>query len=606
MSLSIWLLGKPSINKDGALASPRGRKAWALLAYLIRAQAPATREQLASLLFSDADDPLRALRWNLTELRQVLDHREAFKGERIEISLPPGTFVDVRAVTTGTWMEAVELPGLGRDLLEGMSFSSSPAFEAWLLTERRHLAASSAGILREAALARLAAGDAEKALGFARKLIELDPLDENFQALLIRSLAAAGHRDAAVEQLAACTELFRRELGVSPGPGVRSALETPVGSTTLSAATGRAAARAQLDAGRAAIDAGAVEAGLQCLRRAAAEAHSCGDSEMKAEALFSLGSALVHAARGRDEEAAAALHECIALAKGTGVSPIAASAYRELGYVEMLRGRYERAESWLEQALRLAVDDQAETAKILAVMGLCQSDTARYADAIETLTSSAELAEAVGAAKQAAWSLAYLGRAHLLREEPVVASAHLTRSLEIAREQAWTPFIPLPESLLADVALLEGRVDEAAEAYEHAFALGCQVGDPCWEGLGARGLGLVAAARGQFQTASERLQEARTRCVRLPDAYLWIEAYSIDALCSVGVAQGAPESIAWIEDLESLAARTGMREFVARAYLHRRDLGDNDALEGARLLAAEIDNPSLHRLIESAETRLGV
>jgi DNA-binding SARP family transcriptional activator len=573
---------------------------------LIRAQVPATREQLASLLFSEADDPLRALRWNLTELRQVLDHPQAFKGERIEISLPPGTFVDVRAITTGTWVEAVEVLGLGRDLLESMSFPSSPGFETWLLTERRHLAACSANVLHEAALARLASGDTDKALEFTRRLVELDPLDENFQSLLIRSLAAAGHRDAAIEQLSACTELFRRELGVDPGASVKSALETPVGSPTLSAATGRAAARAQLDAGRAAIDAGAVEAGLQCLRRAAAEAHACGDPEMKAEALFSLGSALVHAARGKDEEAAAALHECIALAEGTGVSRVAASAHRELGYVEMLRGRYERAGSWLEQALHLAADDQAVTAKILAVMGVCQTDTARYADAIETLTSSVTLAEAEGAARQVAWSLSFLGRAHLLREETEAAESHLTRALQIAREQAWTPFIPLPESLLADVALLQGNVDAAAEAYEHAFALGCQVGDPCWEGLGARGLGLIEAARGNAETALKHLQEARTRCVRLPDAYLWVQAYSLDALCSVAIAHGAAESAAWAEDLESLAARTGMREFVARAYLHRRDLGDNGALEAAEILAAEIDNPSLHRLIGSAEARLGV
>lgn len=606
MPLSIWLLGKPSIDKDGAPASPRGRKAWALLAYLIRADTSATREQLASLLFSEADDPLRALRWNLTELRRVLDHPQAFKGERIQISLPPGTFVDVRAITSGTWVEAVEVPGLGRDFLEGISLPSSPGFEAWLLTERRHLAACSANVLREAALARLASGDADKAIALAQRLVELDPLDENFQSLLIRSLAAAGHRDEALEQLSACIELFRRELGVDPGVGVKSAVDAPAGSPTLSAATGRPAARAQLDAGRAAIDAGAVEAGLQCLRRAAAEAHACGDLELKAEALFRLGSALVHAARGRDEEAAAALHESIALAEAAGVSGIAASAHRELGYVEMLRGRYERAQSWLENALRLADDDQTEKAKVLAVLGVCQTDRACYPEAIDALRASVELAEAAGVARQVAWSLAFLGRAYLLREEREAATFHLTRSLQIAHEQAWTPFVPFPESLLADVALLEGDVDTAADAYEHAFALGCQVGDPCWEGLGARGLGLVEAARGNVEAALERLDDARTRCVRLPDAYLWVQAYSLDALCAVGIAHGETGSAAWVEDLESLAARTGMREFVVRSYLHRRDLGERGAGEAARTLAAEIDNPSLHRRIGSTDARLAV
>lgn len=374
----------------------------------------------------------------------------------------------------------------------------------------------------------------------------------------------------------------------------------------VSPLTGRAAARAQLDAGRAAIDAGAVEAGLQCLRRSAAEAHTCGDLEMKADALFRLGSALVHAARGRDEEAAAALHESIALAETAGVSGIAAGAHRELGYVEMLRGRYERARSWLGQGLRLAGDDRAESAKALAVLGVCQSDTARYPEAIKALTNSVRLAEAARTFKQLAWSLSFLGRAHLLRGEVEPARSHLTRSLQIAREEAWTPFVSFPECLLGDLAMLEGDIDAAADVYEHAFALGCQIGDPCWEGLGARGLGLVEAARGNGEVALNRLQEARTRCVRLPDAYLWVHAYSVDALCAVGIAQGAAESHVWVDDLESLAARTGMREFVAHAYLHRRDLGDDGAVEAARVLAAEIDNPSLRHRIESTEVRLVV
>jgi hypothetical protein len=34
---------------------------------------PPTRSQLASLLSADADDPLRALRWSLAEVRRALD-----------------------------------------------------------------------------------------------------------------------------------------------------------------------------------------------------------------------------------------------------------------------------------------------------------------------------------------------------------------------------------------------------------------------------------------------------------------------------------------------------------------------------------------------------
>jgi hypothetical protein len=52
-------------------------------------------------------------------------------------------------------------------------------------------------------------------------------------------------------------------------------------------------------------------------------------------------------------------------------------------------------------------------------------------------------------------------------------------------------------------------------------------------------------------------------------------------------------------DLASLAGRSGMRELAARAYLHRRDLGDPSAIEAARVLGASVENPHLHRLLDS-------
>jgi hypothetical protein len=152
---------------------------------------------------------------------------------------------------------------------------------------------------------------------------------------------------------------------------------------------------------------------------------------------------------------------------------------------------------------------------------------------------------------------------------------------------------PLPEALLADVDLAEGRIDAAAAGYEHAYALALQLGDPCWEGIAGRGLGLVADRRGDVETALRRVGEARARCVRLPDAWLWVEGYCLDALCGLGRAHNHPDAARWVADLEGLAARTGMRELAARAYVHRSRLGDPAAASAARVLAAEVDNPTV-------------
>jgi hypothetical protein len=53
-----------------------------------------------------------------------------------------------------------------------------------------------------------------------------------------------------------------------------------------------------------------------------------------------------------------------------------------------------------------------------------------------------------------------------------------------------------------------------------------------------------------------------------------------------------PQASAWIDDMQSLAARSGMREFTVRSHLHRAALGDSASASAARLLAREIDSPA--------------
>jgi DNA-binding SARP family transcriptional activator len=597
--LGLFLLGKPRLERGGeAVPGPRGKKVWALLAYLLRADTAPTRERLAALLFGDADDPLGALRWNLAELRRMLGDPQAVRGEPIELALGPGTFVDIRAVTTGTWVDAVRVPGLGLDLLEGMTFGTSPAFDAWLLTERRHLAAASANVLREAVLARLG-DDPVGAVPLARRLVELDPLDEESQAFLVRSLAGSGDRVGARKQVDACRRLFKRELGVEPGPHVAAAAEINEGVSNAGLLGGSAAAKAQLEAGQAAIGAGAVEAGIDCLRRAIAAASQAGDAAVQAHALLALGSALIHSVRAHDDDGATALHQALALARENDLDAVAASAYTELAHVEMLRARYERAEHWLSLALEAGHTGGAERAMALLTLGSCFSDVGRYEEALDMLEDAVNEAAAAEAPRPHAFALSFVARARLMRGELDDARTAAHRSLDLARSDGWTSFVPWPETFVAEIAMLDGDVVAAREGFEHAFALGCQLGDPCWEGMAARGLGLLDARAGNIPAAIDRLDDARTRCVRLPDAYLWIQGYTGDALCALAVTEGLPQARVWIDDLDSLAGRTGMREFVARAYLYRSRLGDPGVLDAAALIAADVQNPALAEQLET-------
>jgi hypothetical protein len=250
-----------------------------------------------------------------------------------------------------------------------------------------------------------------------------------------------------------------------------------------------------------------------------------------ARALIALGGALVHGARGTDVEGAAALHEGIALAESASADTLAATGLREVSWVQFLRAEYERAESSVSRAAELAV---VEHARVL-----------------------------------------------------------LDEALEVVDVRGLTAFRPWPESFRAEIDLMEGDVEAAENRFQHAFAVGCEVGDPCWESIAARGLGLIAAARGDIPAALELLTDAPRLCRRLPDTYLWIEAYGLDALCAVAIESDAASTSHWVDQLEFMTARAGMRELLLRATEYRARLGAPGALDAARSLATQIDSAIL-------------
>ena len=591
MDLQIQLLGRPQVERRGLVAKPRGRKTWALFAYLVLSGAPPPRQVLAELLFPDADDPFGALRWTLSDLRRLLGDQAIIEGDPVRLVLPANSAIDTQILTRGMWVEAVRLPGLGRDLIEGQDIPASPSFELWLASERRHLGVAAESVLHEAAMSSLARNEPATASEYASRLVTLNPYDENHHVLLIRTLSLLGDRQGAVRQVEFATELFRRELGVDPTAVLRMAA-TP---TSVGVGQGEAAPTvlARVEAGEAAVAAGALEAGLTALRQAVEGARRLGDRHLLARSLVALGSTLVHAARGTDEEGAAALFEAGGLAEELGDGSIAAKARRELAWIEFLRAHHDRAHRFLDEASVLAGEDEAEQAWVEMIRGACYLDTADYVSALSPLGSAVARARRAGTVRPAALAEAHIGRWHLLRGELDEARVALHRALETAREGGWTTYIPWPESLLADADLRAGDVGAAAAGFEHAFALGCQIGDPCWESIAARGLGLVAAAQGNSTAAMEWLEDAVRRCRRLPDSWLWVDAYALEALCRVAVDNRAPSSAQWVAELEVLAAKAGLRELLTRATMHRARLGDAGAVEAAAFLAAGIDNPAL-------------
>jgi len=121
--------------------------------------------------------------------------------------------------------------------------------------------------------------------------------------------------------------------------------------------------------------------------------------------------------------------------------------------------------------------------------------------------------------------------------------------------------------------------------------------------MAARGLALVAEARGDTARAFDILSDALSRSDRLADPYVWLGAYILDVQCGLGVKYGHEDTPEWVETMKELTSRTGMRELSVRSLFHGAALGNaGDAAAGA-LLVADIDNPALEARL-AADVRL--
>ena len=599
VSLTVHLLGRPRIDRDsGPVYQFRSQKSWGLLAYLLLTERPPPRSQVAALLFDEADDPLRALRWNLSEVRRGLGPAASVEGDPVVLTLPPHAEVDIDVVTHGLWVDAVSLPGLGCGLLDGLNVRGAAGFEAWLLAQRQRTSAAAEAILHEAALGSMSAGELDVALAYALRAAQMSPLDENHQALVVRLYRRLGDEGGARRHFDAVAALLATELGGEPGPALQLAMHGSLRSQQAPAS--RASIAAIVEAGSAAVSAGATEAGVESLRAAVRLADSAPGSGMRVASRLVLAEALIHSLRGMDEEGLAALHGADRIAVADGDRAAMAEVRAELGYVDFLRARYDRAQLWLTDALAYADGSPWILAKATTYLGSVESDRADYPIALARLAEGVALSREAGQPRREVYALAMLGRIHLLRHELAEAADCLDGAIDIAERERWLAFLPWPQALRGEVDLARGDMATAAARLEQAFARACHLGDPCWEGMAARGLALAAEAGGEVDRAFELLADARARCNRVADPYVWLDAYILDAQCEVGRRHGHPETARWVETMRTLASRTAMREMIVRAMLHGAAIGSEADAEGAVLLAQGIDNPALAQAVASA------
>lgn len=569
MTTVIQLLGRPGIRRPGGRASrPRGRKAWALLAMASLCERPIPRYRLVHMLFPEAEDGSAALRWALSELRRQLGKDASIDGDPVALDLAAGTVVDAHQVLSGHFGADVE----AGELLAGLALPGCPEFELWLADQRERVASALHAALRSAINARLNQRRPLEAVRLARGLVGLAPLDERHHLLLVRSLAGAGDRIGAHAAVGACAALFAQELGVRPSPQVALAALVPPGGVTLLPDGRRLQARLEVEAGKAALAAGATTDGLERLRVAVALADDLDDPAIQAEAHAALGAAMVHSVALTEATGVASLRRAVELARSAGDRSTAATASRELGFVAA--GARRSSDRLLRQARELATGDDAGLSAVLGIEAFACADSGRLGAAVQRYRRSIELAERADEPRKAAWSLTMLARAELTGGELAAARTHLHEALPLVTAQRWTAFLPLVLAVSAELDLHENRLDAAGEQLTCAWTTAIRLADPCWLSVTGRGLGLLAARRGNVAEAMQWLDGAYhpTSDVQ-PLVCRWIDAATLDAICDVATTNGLPRAVAAVAELAAMSQRDRMPGYAGRADVYRSRLG---------------------------------
>jgi predicted ATPase/DNA-binding SARP family transcriptional activator len=191
---ALQLLGQPILFVDGEPVGIKRRKAVALLAYLAVEQGEHQRDQLADLLWPDAD-PSKALsyiRRLVFALNRQLPEGALYSSRRVlQLRDHPQMTIDVRV--------AQALPH--GEFMANFGLDDSPPFADWLTEQRHRWRQTINAQFAERVIALEKGGELAAALAVAEAWVGYELLDDGPQAAILRLYNAIGKPQLAQKRL---------------------------------------------------------------------------------------------------------------------------------------------------------------------------------------------------------------------------------------------------------------------------------------------------------------------------------------------------------------------------------------------------------------------
>ena len=227
-----WL-GSPRVLKDGLCIHIERRRALGILVYLSVRSLPAAREELKALFWPEADTSgaSRSLRTALSEIRKKLPgiltdtRNDTLSLDRDLLECDIGIFhryvdhaksLEEPEASTQEYSRAASL--WRGSFLQGFNIRASYRFDDWMQLLSESLRNDLINILEPLTELYMSSGRFGAARSTLYTWLDIDPLDETAQRLVMKTCLASGDRAEALQQFNRFCKKLDEELGLSPSP----------------------------------------------------------------------------------------------------------------------------------------------------------------------------------------------------------------------------------------------------------------------------------------------------------------------------------------------------------------------------------------------------
>lgn len=227
--LQFSLLGAPKLLRNGSLVSGFiTRKAEALLYYLAVTERAHTRSAVAALLWPDMPeqnarknlrDVIASLRKTVGDLLIISHQTLAINPDypyTVDVTILSKILSDPKGAALDDLREAIGL--YHGEFLEGFFVLNAAPFDDWVRQKREEYLILVLNSLHTLADRYMAANEFDAGLTATRRLLLLDPWNEQAHRKQMWLLACAGQRTAALAQYQTCAQVLAEELQLEPMP----------------------------------------------------------------------------------------------------------------------------------------------------------------------------------------------------------------------------------------------------------------------------------------------------------------------------------------------------------------------------------------------------